>query len=126
MPININPIFAVTPNVKSVRIPTANAQVKSDGTSAGSGGSDTNRAGGGIAATGPILAIPGGVVAGGNGNPGIWQWANQAFVGVNGGGGVAGGGGCWGTGGTGGGGGEGPTAGAGGEGGDGIVIITVW
>lgn len=36
MPINTAPIFAALPNVNQVLIPTANAQVKSDGTSAGS------------------------------------------------------------------------------------------
>ena len=35
MPANINPIFTLTPNVGTVQIPTTNAQVKSDGTSAG-------------------------------------------------------------------------------------------
>lgn len=37
MPANTAPIWTVTPNVGRVGIPTANAQVKSDGTSAGSG-----------------------------------------------------------------------------------------
>lgn len=36
MPANTTPIFGKTPNVSSVLIPTTNAQVKSDGTSAGS------------------------------------------------------------------------------------------
>lgn len=36
MPANVNPIFTLTPNVGQVLIPTTNAQVKSDGTSAGS------------------------------------------------------------------------------------------
>ncbi len=35
MPANVNPIYSLTPNVTMVRIPTTNAQVKSDGTSAG-------------------------------------------------------------------------------------------
>lgn len=37
MPANVQPIFTNTPNVGRVRIPTTNAQVKSDGTAAGSG-----------------------------------------------------------------------------------------
>ena len=34
---NTAPIYTLTPNVGTVKIPTTNAQVKSDGTSAGSG-----------------------------------------------------------------------------------------
>lgn len=37
MPANTQPLFSLTPNVGTVSIPTATAQVKSDGTSAGSG-----------------------------------------------------------------------------------------
>jgi len=37
MPANTAPIFPVVPNIGFKRIPTANAQVKSDGVSAGSG-----------------------------------------------------------------------------------------
>lgn len=37
MAANINPIYTLTPNVGKVKIATTNAQVKSDGTSAGSG-----------------------------------------------------------------------------------------
>jgi hypothetical protein len=37
MPANTSPIWSLTPNVGRVGIPTTNAQVKSDGTSAGSG-----------------------------------------------------------------------------------------
>ena len=36
MPANTSPLFTLTPNVSFAAIPTANAQVKSDGTSAGS------------------------------------------------------------------------------------------
>ena len=35
MPANTAPIFTLTPNVGRVQIPTTNAQIKSDGTSAG-------------------------------------------------------------------------------------------
>lgn len=37
MPANVNPIYTVTPNVGRVGITTTTAQVKSDGTSAGTG-----------------------------------------------------------------------------------------
>lgn len=37
MPANTQPIYTLTPNIGAVLIPTANAQVKSDGTSAGAG-----------------------------------------------------------------------------------------
>jgi len=37
MPANTNPIYTLTPNVGTARITTTYAQVKSDGTSAGSG-----------------------------------------------------------------------------------------
>lgn len=37
MAANTSPIFTLTPNIGEVKIPTTNAQVKSDGTSAGSG-----------------------------------------------------------------------------------------
>jgi len=37
MAANTQPIYTLTPNVSSILIPTTNAQVKSDGTSAGSG-----------------------------------------------------------------------------------------
>jgi len=37
MPANNDPIYTLTPNIGRVKIPTATAQVKSDGTSAGSG-----------------------------------------------------------------------------------------
>jgi len=37
MPANTSPIYTLTPNVGPILIPTTNAQVKSDGTSAGSG-----------------------------------------------------------------------------------------
>lgn len=37
MAANKQPIFTLTPNIGTVRIPTTTAQVKSDGTSAGSG-----------------------------------------------------------------------------------------
>lgn len=37
MAANTTPIFTLTPNVGTISIPTANAQTKSDGTSAGSG-----------------------------------------------------------------------------------------
>lgn len=41
---NTTPIFTLTPNVGRIQIPTANAQVKSDGTSAASGADNLYKA----------------------------------------------------------------------------------
>src|SRR5438105_3267686 len=37
MPANTNPLFSITPNIGTVLLGTTSAQVKSDGTSAGTG-----------------------------------------------------------------------------------------
>ena len=75
-------------------------------------------------------AIPGGVVSGGNGNPGIKSLAPFLNCGGSGGGtidsGQGGHGGNAGYGSGGGGGGTGSTGGNGGNGGDGLVIISSW
>jgi hypothetical protein len=100
-------------------------------------GSDTNRAGGNITTTNSFFSqVNGGVVAGGNGNPGFGSLLSPTlpltFSGGTGGGsnaaaaGVGGIGGNGGIGCGGGGGGEGVTGGRGGAGGSGLVVIICW
>lgn len=103
---------------------------------AGAGGgsvttTNTDVAGGQIVANSPIVGIPGGLAAAGNGNDGYAL--KMPWIGVGGtGGGTAGAAGTGGKGGRGGpgsgggGGGSGVTGGGGGDGGPGVVMIAWW
>ena len=94
-------------------------------------GVNVDKQGGAITAAGLVPGIAGGVVTGGNGRPGFFNFKGLCGSGGTGGGsnsasGVGGIGGPGGYGCGGGGGGEGVTGGAGGKGGDGLVYIACW